>query len=151
MNKYDLANEELFAQNMNVRFRESFGKDILIWWVSVSVIYTVLYFQYLEGPFVSSIGGHVAGFFGIFTPVGLLSLMVSILPNYFIANIIALVLMVLAVFLCSRVRITGIKRIIFILAILFVVTYISDIARSVTGEGFTSWEIMINGKLPSVR
>lgn len=151
MNNYNLKEEELFAKSMNVKFKDSFGKEVLIWWVSTTLVYTILYFQFLNKATASSVGGHIAGFFGLFTPVGLLSLMASILPNYLVSNIIALGLMGLVIFLGSKERISGIKKVIFILVILVTVTYIADLLRTFGGffgEGFTSWEIMMNGQLP---
>ncbi len=154
MNNYDLNQEEVFAKSMNVKFKDSFGKELLIWWLSITLIYILLYNQYLNDSFVGSTGGHIAGFFGLFTPVGLLSLVSSILPNYLIGNMVALGLMGLIIFLGSKAKISGIKKIMFILIILFTVTYIADMFRTfggLFGEGFTSWEIMMNGKIPSLK
>ena len=153
MNNYDSKSEEQFIKNSSVKFKDSFGKDILIWWVSITLVYTVLYSTYLDKSFSASVGGHIAGFFGLFTPVGLLSLIASILPNYLVSNLVALGLMGLTIFLGKSVRITAIKKIVLILVILLTVTYIADLFRTFGGffgEGFTSWVIMMNGKLPSL-
>ena len=130
----------------------TFGFHFLIWWISITLIYTVLYSNYLDKTHIESVGGHIAGFFGLFTPVGLLSLVTGLLfPNYLLGNFIAIVLIGITIFIGSKIKISGIKEVILILMLLFTITYISDEFRTIIGSfgtGFTSWEIFINGKIP---
>ncbi len=45
-------------------------RSITFWFIFLSIIYTILDYIFLLDREIGTIGGHVAGFFGLFTPLG---------------------------------------------------------------------------------
>lgn len=116
----------------------------------VTLIYTCLYFIFLDGPTMiyPSPSGHIAGFFGLFAPIGVLSLLTGLLsPLWFAANLVALGLIGLIFKWGSKLQFNVPLNIILSLVALLIITIIADAIRLLP---FMSWQIFINGTLPPI-
>jgi FtsH-binding integral membrane protein len=116
-----------------------------VWWISITILYSALYFSYLDAAHSSSIGGRIAGFLGLFTPVAPLSLITIFIPTFFFAVLVSLGLIGLLIYLDKKNPLKGIPKVIFILVTLLVITFVADFIR---GTGYLSWEIFKAGYIP---
>ena len=111
------------------------------------MIYIPLYINYLDKSHVGSMGGHIAGFIGLFVPFGILG---------FIWALVTLPFSLISIFIffggayffqrwLSKRNFNVLVSILLIFITLFVLTMLTDLAR---GTGLIGWETFINGTLP---
>lgn len=123
---------------------KTFGRIFIITWIVVTVSYVVLFFA-SQGLSASSNLRFIAGFFGLFVPIGPYSLMVTMVPAFLISNIVAILLLVVAVKCGNKwanPELLGTKRVLLALFMLIIITIFVDTLR---GNPFLSWILMFRG------
>ncbi len=139
--------ENLISQNKLYK-KISFGLTFLISWVLITFVYSSLYFKFLDKSHASSFEGHITGLLGLFTPIGPLSVILGLFaPRFILANIVSMVLIIVAIIWGIRKDLGFKNGIIFILGSLLAITFIADLIR---GLGFLSWYIFTHGMMPPI-
>lgn len=137
--------ENLIVKNKLYK-RISFGLLYLLSWFVITSIYSSLYFKFLDKSHISTLGGHIAGFFGLFTPIGPLSIIIGLFaPSFIFANIASIILILISIIWGIKRGLGFKKGILFIFGSLLVITFISDLIK---GLGFISWYIFTHGMIP---
>lgn len=125
---------------------KSFRKSLIIWWVSITAIYTALDLIFNLSDNSISVGDYITGFFGLFVPIGIISILTGLLfPVIMTANLTALFLILFFIAIGSKIKVSKLIGTFLILAVLLGITFISDqIRKDIVGK--TSWDIFISGK-----
>lgn len=123
--------------------KTSLGINLIFWWLFMTAIYSVLYFKYLDKDSVSTFGEYIAGFFGLFTPVGPLSLVLSFAPLFLVANLASVAMVIYVAKLKFKTYLPFGTNFLAALGILLLITIISDLLRFMP---FASFAIFFQGR-----
>ena len=113
-------------------------------WFGITAAYSTLFFIFLDrSGHVPSMGGYIAGFFGLFTPIGPLSLLVGFIsPVFILSNSVSLVLILLMALFGNKISSGKITKILVTLTALLSITFVADYLR---GDFGISWWIFTHG------
>lgn len=132
----------------NVQPKKNIGDSldsIWFWWFIMSAIYLAFSGFGYPKELIPTTLGHVAGFFGLFAPYGLTSLLSFMSPPAWISLVVFILLMKYCNKKFSSLNISLGKRILLNLFTLLVITSIIDLIR---WTPFESWSIFFNGYMP---
>ena len=136
----------------NYNKSRNFGFVFVILWILITIIYTYLSFLFLEkettGSGVSSLGGHIAGFFGLFTPIGKISILFSFLPTFLVANIVGIISIFKFIKWGNKRNLAFFKSILYSLFFLFSLTIFLDLIRFMP---FESFRIFLDGYMGAIQ
>jgi hypothetical protein len=122
---------------------KKFGRQLIIYWVISTLVYSALILM-SGGSTGGTLTGYIAGFIGLFVPVGPYSIMMVSTPMGFTANILSVAIIIFVSLWGNKydILMKSYRKIVMILLILFVVTVIADAVR---GTPFASFTIFLNG------